>query len=97
MVVSHVAVPKPTRLEPPVSCIMSGLTRESVHYYCALVFGKSAQQDKEVAGTQEPPAPGLEARAGSSAAEEKRMLAAVLPSGRALPPTPPEPKKRRKS
>ena len=85
-----------------VVCVARGSTeassaRESVHYYCELVFGKTAQQDKEVAGTREPPAPGLETRAGSSAAEDKSRPAAALPSGRALPPTPPEPKKRRKS
>ena len=76
---------------------MSGLTRESVHYYCSIVIGKSAQLEKATATTQEPPAPGLAARADFSGADGKGTPAAVLPSGRALPPTPPEPKKRRKS
>ena len=76
---------------------MPGLTRESVHYYCSLVIGKSAQQEKAAASNQEPPAPSLGARTSPSEADDKRTPAAVLPSGRALPPTPPEPKKRRKS
>ena len=74
---------------------MAGLTRESVHYYCSLVLGKSVRQEKTVTSAQEAPAPNLSN--SSSTNDGKRTTAAVLPSGRALPPTPPEPKKRRKS
>ena len=54
------------------------------------------QLEKEAARAQETPAPGSAVRSDASGTG-KGTSATVLPSGRARPPTPPEPKKRRKS